>query len=87
MSGRSWASSSPALGALCFRVELADGFDLVAEELDAHGAVGFGRVDVKDAAAAGELAGHFDEVHLRVADAGEMAGKDFDVDLFAARET
>ena len=74
------------LGALGFGVEVADGFDFVAEELDAEGAVGFGRVDVEDAAAAGELAGHFDQVHLRVADAGEVGGEDFDVDLFAALE-
>ena len=50
------------------------------------GAVGLGRVDVEDAAAAGELAGHFDQVHLRVADAGEVPGEDFDVDFFAALE-
>ncbi len=74
------------LRALGFGVEAADGFDFVAEELDAQGAVGFGRVDVEDAAAAGELAGHFDQVHLRVADAGEVAGEDFDVDFFAALE-
>ena len=53
-------------------IELADGLDLVAEELDAHGAIGFGRIDVENAAAAGELAGHLHQIHLRVADAGEM---------------
>ena len=58
--------------ALRFGIELADGFDLVAEELDAHGAVGFGRVDIEDAAAAGELARHLDQVHLGVADAGQV---------------
>ena len=72
------------LRALRFRVELADGVDLVAEKLDAHGPVGFRRVHIEDAAAAGELAGHFDQVHLRVADAGEVAGKDFNVEFFAA---
>ena len=72
------------LRALRFGVELADGVDLVAEELDAHRAIGLGRVDVEDAAAARELAGHFDQVHLRVADAGQVAGEDFDVEFFAA---
>ena len=74
------------LRALRLGVELADGLDLVAEELDAHGAVRFGRVDIEDSAAAGELAGHLDQVHLRVADAGQMRGEDFDVDLFAAAQ-
>ena len=74
------------LRALRLRIELADGLDFVAEELDAHGAVGFGRIDVENAAAARELAGHLDEVHLRVADAGEVRGEDFDVDFFAALE-
>ena len=46
----------------------------------------FGRIDVEDAAAARELAGHLDEVHLRVADAGQVAGEHFDVDLFAAAQ-
>ena len=74
------------LRALRFGIEFANGFDLVAEELDAHGAVGFGRIDVENAAAARELAGHLDQVHLRVADAGEVRGEHFDVDLFAALE-
>ena len=74
------------LGALGFGVEFADGFNFIAEELDADGTIGFGRVDIENAAAARELAGHFDEVHLRVADAGEVRGEDFDVDFFAALE-
>ena len=86
VSGRSWVSSRAGLRALGFGIEFADGLNFVAEELDADGAVGFGRVDVEDAAAAGELAGHLDEIHLRVADAGEMPGEDFDVHLFAAAE-
>ncbi len=72
------------LRALGFRIETADGVDFVAEELDAHGAVGFGRVDIEDAAAARELARHLHEVHLRVADAGQVRGQDLHVDLFAA---
>ena len=74
------------LRALRFGIEFADGFDLVAEEFDAHGAIGLGRVDVEDAAAARELAGHLDEVHLRVADAGEVVGEHLDVDFFAAAQ-
>ena len=71
-------------GSLRIGVELAHRLDLVAEELDAHRAVGLGGIDVEDAAAPGELAGHLDDVHRGVADAGEMAEQLFDVDLFAA---
>ena len=46
----------------------------------------FRRVDIENAAAAGELAGHLHQVHLRVANAGEVAGEHFDVDLFAAAQ-
>ena len=73
-------------GALGVGVEFADGLDFVAEELEADGAIGFGGVDVEDAAAAGELAGHLDDVGARVADAGEVGEERFDVDLFAATE-
>ena len=38
-------------GALRCGIELADGIGFVAEELDAQRAVGFGGVDVEDAAA------------------------------------
>ena len=72
VSGRSGVSSSAGCGALGFGVEFADGFDFVAEELDADGTIGFGRVDVEDAAAARELAGHLDESICGVADAGEV---------------
>ena len=72
------------LGTLRFGVELTDGVDLVAKKLDAHRPVGFGRVDIEDAAAACELAGHFHQVHLCIADAGEMASKDLDVEFFAS---
>ena len=58
-----------ALGA---RVEFADGFDGVAEEFDADGALGFGGEDVDDAAADGELAGEFDHFGAGVADGTEM---------------
>ncbi len=70
-----------------FGIEFADGFDLVAEEVDADGAVGFGRVDVENAAATGELAGHFDEVNQGVADTGKVLGEHADIDFFAALES
>ena len=73
-----------ALRALRFGIELADGVDLVAKELDAHGAVGLGRVDIENAAAPRELAGHLHQVHLRVAHAGQVRGEGFKVELFAA---
>ena len=59
-------------GALGVGVEAADGFDLVAEEVDADGAVHLGGVDVEDAAAEGDLAGHFDDVDFGVADGEEV---------------
>src|ERR1700678_1099071 len=43
-------------------IEFADGFGFVAEKLDAEWAVGFGGVDVENAAANGVLAGHFDYI-------------------------
>ena len=86
VSGSNLRFVEARLRALRFRIELADGVDLVAEELDAHGAVGFRRIDVENAAAARELARHLHEVHLRVADAGQVRGEDFDVDLFAAAQ-
>src|ERR1700736_140535 len=46
-----------------------NGFDLVAEELDAHGLRLVRREDIEDAAANGVLAHHFHGVTLRVADA------------------
>ena len=71
------------LRALRFRIKLADGVNLVAEELDAYRAIGLGRVDIEDAAAPGELAWHLNEIHLRVADACQVRGEYFHVDLFA----
>ena len=54
--------------ALAGGIELAHGFDLVSEELDAHGAIGFGRIDIENTAASGVLAGHFDDIGRGVAD-------------------
>ncbi len=60
-------------GALGVGVEAADGFDLVAEEVDADGAVHLGGgVDVEDAAAEGDLARHLDDVDFGVADGEEV---------------
>ena len=43
-------------------IEPANRVDFVAEEFDAHRALGFGGVDVEDAAAQGILARHLDDV-------------------------
>ena len=61
------------LRALRFRIELR--MDSISSPKNSMrtGRSDLGRVDVQNAAAAGELAGHFDQVHLRVADAGEMS--------------
>ena len=68
------------------RLEFADRFDLVPEELHAHRAVGFRGVDIEDAAAAGELARHFDNVHGAVAHTRQMGGELVHVDLFFAAQ-
>ena len=86
VSGSNCVSSRPHCERCVSGIEFADGLNFVAEELDAHGAVGLGRVDVENSAAARELAGHLHEIHLRVADAGKVRGEHFDVDLFAALE-
>jgi hypothetical protein len=70
-------------GALGFGVELADGLDLVAEEVDADGAVLLGGVDVDDAAANGDLAGHFDDIDAGIADGEEMLDEHVGDVLFA----
>ncbi len=50
----------PVKGALRFDIEGADGFDLVAEELNPHGIGGVGREDVENPAAQTEFAGYLD---------------------------
>jgi hypothetical protein len=52
---------------LRFRIEFADGLNLIAEKLNANGAVGFRRIDVENPTAPRELARHLNQVHLRVA--------------------
>ena len=70
--------------ALRFGIEFADGFNLIAEEIEAHGAIHLRRIDVENAAAARELARHLDDIHLRVADALQMRRQHLDVDFFTA---
>ena len=67
-------------------IEAADGFHFVAEEFDAHRALGFGRVDIEDAAAQRVLAGHFDDVGGGVADGVQVSEKIVDVERFAAAQ-
>ena len=67
-------------------IEAADGFDFVAEEFDADGALGFGRIHVEDAAAQGVFAGHFDDIGGGVADGVQMGEKIIDVEGFSATE-
>ena len=73
-------------GALGVWVEAADGFDLVAEEVDADGAVHLRGVDVEDAAAEGDLAGHLDDVDFGVADGEEVLDEHVGHVLFAELE-
>src|ERR1700678_623301 len=65
-------------------IELANGIGLVAEEFDAQGAIGFGRVHVEDAAAQGVLAGHLDYVSGGIADGVEVREKSVEIEGFAA---
>ena len=53
-------------GALRGRIELANRFDLVAKELDAHRTIGFRRINIEQAAAMRELSRHLDDIHLAV---------------------
>ena len=75
------------LRTLGFRIELADGFDLVAEEVNADGALLLGRVDVEDASAQRGLAGHFNHVDAGVADGKEMLEDGLGKVLFAGLHT
>ncbi len=63
--------------------EPAHRLDLVAEELDPHGAVLGRRVDVEDAAADGELAAFLDLLGAFVARRDEVLGDGAEVDLVA----
>ena len=74
------------LGALGFGVEAADGLYFVAEEVDADGAFLLGGVDVEDASAEGDLAGHFDDVDAGVANREEVLDEGVGEVLFASAE-
>ncbi len=67
-------------------IETADRFHFVAEELDAHRALGFGRINIEDAAAQSVLTGHFDDVGGGVADGVQVSEKIIDVERFAAAQ-
>ena len=73
-------------GTLRSGIEAADRFDFVAEELDADRALGFGRIDIENAAAQGVLSGHFDDVGGLVADGVQVGEKIVDVEGFAAAQ-
>ena len=64
-------------------VESADGFDQIAEQLDADGLGRFGRKNVQDAAAQRILADHFHRVALLVTDAFQMRQQIFERNLLA----
>ena len=61
-------------------IELANGVGFIAEELDAQGAVGLGRVNVENAAADSILAGHFDHVGGGIADGVEVREKGIEIE-------
>ena len=66
--------------------EPAHRLDLVAEQLDPHGALLGRRIDVEDAAADGELTALLDLLDPLVAGAGEVADGDVEVELAALDE-
>ena len=70
-------------GALRFDIESADGFDQVAEQLDADRLGGFGRENIQDAAAQRIFADHLHRVAFLIADAFQMRQQIFQRDLFA----
>ena len=73
-------------GALRIWIECADGFDGVAEKLDANGLRRFGRKDIDDAAADGVLSRHFAGDLLFVTGAIEKADQIFVCDGIVARD-
>ena len=73
-------------GTLRGGIEAADRFDFVAEEFDADRALGFGRINIENAAAQGVLSGHFDDIGGLVADGVQVGEKVLDVEGFAAAQ-
>ena len=67
-------------------IEPAYGFYLVAEEFDAHRALGLGRIDVEDAASQSVLPRHLDDIGGRVTHGVQMSQKMVDVKRFAAAQ-
>src|SRR5947209_13542516 len=65
-------------------IELADGLNLIAEELDAQGAIGLRWIHVKDAPAQCELARHVYRVSRGIADGSQMLKQRIDVDGLSA---
>ena len=68
------------------RIELAQGFDGIAEKFETHRALGLRRKHVDDSSANRELAGHFHHVVEFVAHAAEMRNQIVERDAFFARE-
>ncbi len=85
-NGRPFRLLLIAEAALRLRRKLADGVDLVAEELQAMRRLCVRRVNVQDAAATAELAGQLDRVGVLVAVLDEPAGQFFEVGRLAAAE-
>ena len=67
--------------ALGLHVEIVDGVDLIAPQLDAHGRVAVGHKQVDDAAADGELTAAFDVVAALVAEQNQRLLEFSQVDL------
>ncbi len=75
--------AEPLLRALARRVEVADRFDLVAGELDAHRARALRREDVHDAAAHRHFAAFLDERHPRIARSDQLGDERIAIDPLA----
>ena len=74
-------------GALRARIEFADTFDRVAEQLDPDRARRFGRENIHDAAANGELPGQFNHLRAGIACAAEMSDQLFVRELCILRQS
>ena len=64
-------------------IELANRLDFVAEELDAHRAISFGRIHIENAAAQGVLPRHFHDIGGRVAHRVEVLEQRFRIERLA----
>ncbi len=77
MSGRMVVRTDGGYGALGARIEFANTFDSVTEKLNANGARRFGRENVNDAAANGELSGKLNHFRAGIAGAAEVSDQFF----------